>query len=67
MSEPSQDSALRKSVKVYRAMLTNPALRGKAAEHPEWRAVAKYVRELYREFGRARVREAFQQSTTEKP
>jgi len=58
------DSALRKSVKVYRAMLTNPALRNKAPEHPEWRAVAKYVRELYREYGRARVREFFNQQET---
>ena len=57
------DSALRKSVKVYRAMLTNPELRGKAPEHPEWRAVAKYVRELYREYGRSRVRDAFQNGT----
>lgn len=56
------ETALRKSARVYRAMLTNPALRGKASEHPEWRAAAKYLRELYREYGRDRVRSALQET-----
>ena len=57
MSDP-----MRKSARAYRRMLTNPALRGKAPEHPEWRAVAAYLRELYREYGRDRVRVAIRES-----
>jgi hypothetical protein len=55
------DIRLRKSVRVYRALLVDPKLRGKPPEHPDWREVAAYLRALYREYGRANVRAALEQ------